>query len=867
MADGRLNVIHQGEVGTVDESELDIVLAQGGTLLETEEELNDAIARQEARESPILAGTAAAARGATLGASDVLLTKTGAADAETLRLLSEENPTAEVLGQTAGIAASVAATGGVGGIAQGGVRGAAGIGARAVVRGATAPARAAIAGGKAVEGAVRTALAGRAPASVARLAAKGAGLAAEGAAFGVGGAITEATLDPEFTADAALTHVGLGAILGGGLGIAGTIGSEVLGRAVPAAVQAGVKAAQQLVPVKPAKAVKGARKRVGKAAREQAAASTDAAELKALTEARKAATAAGRKAAAVARPHAQAVAQTAKEVRKQVRTLSNTVPVPRARPPKTNAVAVATEAQGLSRAIRTEAAAAGDTVAQRAVGAYDRTIASMPDTNVGGRFQAAAKLRNTLSNSPATKHLAAQVDNHLSDKSLFGKAATEWAAARDATEALGRADEALAGTVGGAGQVSEMLAGVNSGKARLDTLRGLSTQFDQYLAIVRGGKPNAPNVRIPTELRTANLAAATNRFKKAITQAEAAVKTANVEKEASETILNMKIAAAAGLAKKLLPNNKLAREAMAMLSGGAKGGIPGALAGMAFGVDPLIGASVGNLAHMARNPKQFMAMLNRLHQAAGSVKTTHRKALTAWMKEGKDSGKTLRRTANLAPGLRKMVASTSPDEKRQGFKQYRQALVEAQANPEVTAGKVQSAVSTIQPAAPQLAERLATASLARLAWLIDAMPAVPTAGDLQQLLDESDNISDSQLQRFARVAAVVEDPSSIIPRITSGMVTREEVVALRETAPGYHRFLLETIADEIKSGKVPYSRRVTLGVVFEAPFTSGLANVQTYQQLHQQAAQEQSQPKQLVTRSPTPSSQSQLSPLDAAVSR
>lgn len=859
----RVNVIFNNELGTVDETEVEAVVAQGGRVVE-DDALAEEQLRQEARDSPVLAGTAAAARGASLGLSDVALTSTGLVEPETLQALREENPVAEVVGQGIGIAGSVVGTGGLGGLAQGGARAGIGLGARAGVRALSAPARAAIRGGKAVEDAVRVAIGSRVPASVAKVAAKGAGLAAEGAAFGAGGAITEATLDPDFTADVAVSHVGMGALLGFGLGSLGTIGSEVAGTAVPAAIQAGNKAA---------------RKVVGKVAPGASRAGTDAAELGALRAARTAHQTATKKAAAITAPHAKAVAQAITDVQNVIqKTVGKTrgaIPtVGRKAVSTENAAQAATEAVGLSRTLRTAAHELDDTLAGKAASVYDRTIASLPETDVAGRFNAAVKVRNTLANSPTTRHMVSAVDEHLTNPGLFGKAATEWSAARDATQAVFEPDAAFAktflddatGKVSRA-KVSEALSGISEGNVRqLDTLRGISTRYDQMLAVVRRGRANAPDVTIPPEFLTENARVMT-RFRKAVSDAEKAVTKANMERDAAKSILDVKAGAAAKLAERLLPNNALGRAALKALGENVKGGLPGAILGAAVGVDPFVGGALGNMARIAANPQKFMGMLNRLHEAAGSAKAQHGKALRLWLQDGKDSGKTLRRTANFAPGLRTMLESKSPKEKRKGFVQYREALVEAHTNPEVTAGKLQDAVSPVQQAAPGLAEQIAGASLARLSWLIDNMPAVPNANDIRSLLGEADDISDTDLNRFARVASVVEDPTSILPRITDGTVTREEVAALRETAPGYHRFLLETIAETLPESQVKYSNKLTVGTVFEVPVTGGLTNVQLYQQLLASRQEEKAQPDQLVTRSPTPSSQSQLSPLDAAVNR
>lgn len=119
-----------------------------------------------------LAGLAGAARGASFGASDQLLTRTGLVKPETLAGLSKANPIASTVGNIAGGAGITALTGGL------------------------APEAAGL--------------------------AKVAAMAAEGAAFGAGQAISDEALgDPELNGQKVLSHIGFGAALGGGLGLLG----------------------------------------------------------------------------------------------------------------------------------------------------------------------------------------------------------------------------------------------------------------------------------------------------------------------------------------------------------------------------------------------------------------------------------------------------------------------------------------------------------------------------------------------------------------------------------------------------------------------------------------------------------------------
>lgn len=194
------------------------------------------------------AGVEGAARGLTFGLSDVAL---GALDQEGTREREERNPMSAGLGEAAGVGAGLLATGGASGAAGAGVRGvaelgelaAAGTSSRLLARGIGGLGEFATAGKLGVAGAGVRGVAGLgelaahgaehliaplAGESLLRTAAakglaRGFGGAVEGAIYGGGQAVSEAALgQSEDLSQALMAHVGLGALVGGG--VAGGLG-------------------------------------------------------------------------------------------------------------------------------------------------------------------------------------------------------------------------------------------------------------------------------------------------------------------------------------------------------------------------------------------------------------------------------------------------------------------------------------------------------------------------------------------------------------------------------------------------------------------------------------------------------------------
>lgn len=222
--DGFVNVVNQeGQVFSIPQNQIAAALDQNFRIA-SPQEVNQHFEREEYTTpgASALAGLAGAARSASLGLSDLALVKSGAVDPETLQKLETYNPVPSKVGEVGGIAAGLVAGTGEAGL----LRQAARIG--------TAPMRGAIELGE-LAGKAAESLAPQALGTIATSALKGlASGAAEGAAFGAGSAVTDYALgDPDLNAQKALSHVTLGALLGGGVG--GALGATA--KAVPLTIE------------------------------------------------------------------------------------------------------------------------------------------------------------------------------------------------------------------------------------------------------------------------------------------------------------------------------------------------------------------------------------------------------------------------------------------------------------------------------------------------------------------------------------------------------------------------------------------------------------------------------------------------------
>jgi hypothetical protein len=194
-----------GSVGTVDREQLAQALDSGAQVVDGKT-LADAKLEADygGTSGAAIAGAAGAARGLTMGGSDLLARKLGGSNAaNALAAYKEANPTASTVGEVAGAAAPLLASDGLLGVAGFGVRGAAATG------------EAAAAGARALVGEGGGLLA-RAARGAATYGAQGA---AEGSLYGAGEAVSEASLgDRDVTGEELFASMGKGALFGGALG-------------------------------------------------------------------------------------------------------------------------------------------------------------------------------------------------------------------------------------------------------------------------------------------------------------------------------------------------------------------------------------------------------------------------------------------------------------------------------------------------------------------------------------------------------------------------------------------------------------------------------------------------------------------------
>jgi hypothetical protein len=123
---------------------------------------------------------------------------------------------------------------------------------------------------------------------------------------------------------------------------------------------------------------------------------------------------------------------------------------------------------------------------------------------------------------------------------------------------------------------------------------------------------------------------------------------------------------------------------------------------------------------------------------------------------------------------------------------------------------------------------------------------VPRSPNMNALARDNWQPSDTEIDKFTRIAAAAEDPYSILDDMQAGRLTQEAVDTVKQLYPEiYHSIQMELVnnAEQIKQS-VSYKGQLQLGILFQAPVNQFLEPgfVQIMQENYAIRAQEQEQP-------------------------
>lgn len=253
----------------------------------------------------------------------------------------------------------------------------------------------------------------------------------------------------------------------------------------------------------------------------------------------------------------------------------------------------------------------------------------------------------------------------------------------------------------------------------------------------------------------------------------------------------------------------------------AAGSIGGALFG---GPGYLVG---GGLAKLFTNPGKTTALYMGIKSAnlkvAGDITKGVRNFFAPVGRAASKVAPVIRPASAYA--LARLTPSGGKAKSREdGFKEWAQFLGEYQTNPERIVSNIAENTNELGSVMPKTGAAAQQKTIAALDYLTSKLPQNP---HLQSPFDShaKDWVPNKQqLAEFERIVTAVHNPLSIVDHLRKGILTKEEVDAVKATRPQIYNKVLSSITDYMSenSAKVPFNKKANLSTLFGVPFDSML---------------------------------------------
>lgn len=123
----------------------------------------------------------------------------------------------------------------------------------------------------------------------------------------------------------------------------------------------------------------------------------------------------------------------------------------------------------------------------------------------------------------------------------------------------------------------------------------------------------------------------------------------------------------------------------------------------------------------------------------------------------------------------------------------------------------------VQTSDPMLAASLVEVTRRKLSYLWEQMPKPPLDWGIGRKT-ESWRPSAADTERFARIVHTVDDPIGVLERAQAGLVSIDEVKALRDVYPRlYSEAQKQMLQAAMERTDIPYPRRIQMGFLFSVP--------------------------------------------------
>lgn len=254
----------------------------------------------------------------------------------------------------------------------------------------------------------------------------------------------------------------------------------------------------------------------------------------------------------------------------------------------------------------------------------------------------------------------------------------------------------------------------------------------------------------------------------------------------------------------------------------------GAGAGVGYLLGGEEGLALGLVLSVATNPGRMIQLRAALDRMSSRTEMGVVKAIKGYI--GKAAGKIKKPARGIvAPASLKILGGSNWGDKRtkdknkyEAFNRRSEELTSLLSNPEKTMDRLKTNVGDVSDVAPNVATAMQVKSVQAARYLYDRMPKPLTT---DTLLAETFKPSDVDLAKFERIAAVIDNPENALKSLQAGMLTVEEVDALKANYPQMYEQIVTTLAEQIPELResLPYKERVQLSILFDVPVDATMA--------------------------------------------
>lgn len=245
-------------------------------------------------------------------------------------------------------------------------------------------------------------------------------------------------------------------------------------------------------------------------------------------------------------------------------------------------------------------------------------------------------------------------------------------------------------------------------------------------------------------------------------------------------------------------------------AGGIERAMLGAVAGTALGGVP--GAAIaGALA----SPATTIRMLSSLERIARRTDDRVARSVKGFVDRALDTARESSRRTTGRARRAGVAASVQAYEERV-------AQLAENTDPRRAQERLASSTRALDTQAPQTRDALHGTALRGVAFLAARVPRGSSTVGLLPGMQTKPRVSEVERARFMRLARAVDDPLSVLDDLEHGMLSREAVEALREVYPHLHSQIVEQVAQVLikraEAGRpLPYRETLQLGLLLGVP--------------------------------------------------